>query len=103
VIKHDKDNDIYFINASWGWRSDWFRNLIANPNVQVHIARKKFNGKATVLPLKAGNLLMEFISQHTNYVCLMIKLISVKIRFNEEEIRSLISEMPIVAIRPQKA
>jgi len=81
-------------------RSDWFKNLIANPNVQVQVARRKFSGKATVLPSEeAGEILVEFINQHPNYVRIMMRLIGNKIRFNEEEIRSLVSEMPIVAIR----
>jgi hypothetical protein len=29
-----------------------------------------------------------------------MKIIGLEIKFNEEEIRSLVSEMPIVAIRP---
>ena len=101
IVKHDKDKDIYFINAGWGLRSDWFRNLIANPNVQVQIARRKFSGRATVLPLKeGGDILVEFINQHPNYVRLMMRIIGIEIRFNEEEIRSLVSEMPIVEISP---
>jgi deazaflavin-dependent oxidoreductase (nitroreductase family) len=99
VVKHDKD--IYFINSGWGLKSDWFRNLIANPNVQVQVSRRKFRGKAVVLPSEeAGDILVEFISQHPNYVRLMMKIIGLEIKFNEEEIRSLVSAMPIVAIRP---
>ena len=65
IVKHDNNNDVYFVNAGWGLRSDWFRNLITNSNVQVKVARKKFSGKATVLPLKeAGDVLVEFINQH---------------------------------------
>jgi deazaflavin-dependent oxidoreductase (nitroreductase family) len=100
IVKHDKDNSIYFINAGWGMKSDWFRNLISNPNVQVQIARRKYRGKASVLPLKeAGDILVEFINQHPNYVSLMVRLIGIEIKFTEEEIRSLVLTMPIVAIR----
>jgi deazaflavin-dependent oxidoreductase (nitroreductase family) len=100
IVKHDKDNDVYFVNAAWGLRSDWFKNLVANPNVQVQVARRKFSGKATVLPSEeAGEILVEFINQHPIYVRIMMRLIGIKIRFNEEDICSLVSEMPIVAIR----
>jgi deazaflavin-dependent oxidoreductase (nitroreductase family) len=52
IVKRDKDNNIYFINAGWGMGSDWFRNLIADPNVQVQVSRRKFKGKAVVLARK---------------------------------------------------
>ena len=102
IVKHDKDINVYFVNAGWGLRSDWFRNLIANPNVRVQVARRKFSGRAAVLPLKeAGDILVEFINQHPYYVRLMMRIIGIEIRLNEEEIRSLVSEIPIVAIRSQ--
>jgi len=104
IVKHDENNDVYFVNAAWGLKSDWFRNLRANPNVQVQVGRRKFNAKATVLPSKeAGDILIEFISRHPNYVPLMMRVIDIETTFNEEEIRSLASEMPIVAIRLQHA
>ena len=104
IIKHDKDNDVYFVNAGWGLKSDWFRNLMTNPNVKVQIGRRKFNGKAIILPLKeAEDILVEFINRHPNYVRLMMRVIGLEIRLNEEEIRSLVLEMPIVAIRSQYA
>ena len=104
IVKHDKNNDVCFVNAAWGLKSDWFRNLMKNPNVKVQIGRRKFNGKAIVLPLKeAEDILVEFINRHPNYVRFMMRLIGQEIRLNEEEIRSLVLEMPIVAIRSQYA
>ena len=101
VVKHDKDNDVYYVNAGFGLKSDWFRNLIANPNVQMQVSNRKFDGKAMVLPLKeAGDILVEFIRQHPYYVRLMMRIIGIEIKLNEEENRSLVSELPIVAIKP---
>jgi len=39
---HDKENDRYRIAAGWGGKTDWYRNLLKNPNVNVQVGRRKF-------------------------------------------------------------
>ena len=43
---HDKENDRYRISAGWGGHTDWYRNLLKNPNVKVQVGRRKFNAIA---------------------------------------------------------
>ncbi len=42
--------DGYIIFAGWGIQSDWYKNLLANPNVTIQIGSKKI--KATAKPVE---------------------------------------------------
>jgi deazaflavin-dependent oxidoreductase (nitroreductase family) len=43
---YDKENDRYRISAGWGGKTDWYRNLLKNPNVNVQVGRRKFTAIA---------------------------------------------------------
>lgn len=43
---YDKENDSYRIAAGWGGKTDWYRNLLKNPNVRVQVGRRKFDAIA---------------------------------------------------------
>ena len=43
---YDKENDAYRIAAGWGGKTDWYRNLRKNPNVNVQVGMRKFNAIA---------------------------------------------------------
>lgn len=43
---YDEENDRYRIAAGWGGKTDWYRNLLKNPNVHVQVGRRKFNAIA---------------------------------------------------------
>ena len=41
-----KENDRYRVAAGWGGHTDWYRNLLKNPNVKVQVGRRKFEAVA---------------------------------------------------------
>lgn len=43
---YDKEKDRYRVAAGWGGRTDWYRNLLKNPNVKVQVGRRKFHAIA---------------------------------------------------------
>jgi deazaflavin-dependent oxidoreductase (nitroreductase family) len=43
---YDKEHDRYRIAAGWGGNTDWYRNLLKDPNVSVQVGRKKFDALA---------------------------------------------------------
>jgi deazaflavin-dependent oxidoreductase (nitroreductase family) len=43
---YDAENDRYRIAAGWGGKTDWYRNVCANPHVTVQVARRKFDAIA---------------------------------------------------------
>lgn len=54
-----------YVGAAWGWRSDWLRNVRANPHVVVHLGNRSFVTQASVVDEEvARHLLSEYASRH---------------------------------------
>ena len=51
---HDEATDTFFLMAGWGGRTDWFRNLVAQPRVRVRVGRRRFQADARVLGVEEG-------------------------------------------------
>lgn len=47
---YDKDHDRYRIAAGWSGKTDWYRNIRANPCVTVQVGRRKFTAIAEPAP-----------------------------------------------------
>lgn len=43
---YDRENDRYRVAAGWGGHTDWYRNLLKNPEVNVQVGRRKFDAIA---------------------------------------------------------
>ena len=43
---YDEEQDRYRIMAGWGGNTDWYRNVVKNPNVKVQVGRRKFDAVA---------------------------------------------------------
>ena len=45
VVEHDDAKDIYFVASGWGVRSDWYRNVLATPQVEAHVGNGSLAGQ----------------------------------------------------------
>ncbi len=44
------DKDIYLVMAGWGGRTDWYRNICANPCVRVWLKGREWEARAERVP-----------------------------------------------------
>ncbi len=65
VVKHDPTNDTYYIAAAWGEKSDWVKNIRANPQVKVQVGRRKFDMLAEELTPEQGEAtILDYSQRH---------------------------------------
>lgn len=49
VVDHDVQKGSYIVAAAWGNRSDWYKNIEAEPNVKIGVGTKRFFAFAKTL------------------------------------------------------
>lgn len=49
-------DDAIYCTAGFGARSDWYRNILAEPNVEIWLPRARFKGLATDVSQEGGSL-----------------------------------------------
>lgn len=62
---YDEENDRYRIAAGWGGCTDWYRNLLQNPNVRVQVGERKFDAVAAkALDEEMAGYMMHVSARH---------------------------------------
>lgn len=50
VLDHDPEIDRFLVASGWGKQADWYRNIMATPEVEVFTGRRSFDAVARPLP-----------------------------------------------------
>ena len=48
-LQYEEINNKIYLGSAFGKKSDWVKNILANPNVEVQIKSQKFTGYAEVI------------------------------------------------------
>jgi deazaflavin-dependent oxidoreductase (nitroreductase family) len=101
VLLHDEKTDTYFIEVGFGKRSDWYRNIQAQPNFEAQAGRRKFLATAEALPReKTADVMIEFVRKRPTYAKLVMKLVNITFT-TEEELRRMAAQWMLLAVHPQ--
>jgi deazaflavin-dependent oxidoreductase (nitroreductase family) len=102
VMDYDAASDTYYIEAAYGDRADWYKNIQANPVFEARVGRRKF--KATAMPLSndgAGEMMVKFFRKKPAYTRSVMAMVGMKFK-GEDELRVLGSKLTLLAVTPAK-
>jgi deazaflavin-dependent oxidoreductase (nitroreductase family) len=74
-LQYEKIDGQYFVGSAKGVKADWYRNLVANPQVKVRVKGEKFTGTAetTTDPARIADFLEYRLRHHPRMVGAMLK------------------------------
>lgn len=105
VLEHDKAADIYYIVSGWGFKSNWYQNLLNTPIVTIQVGLRKLNVIAKTLPpSESVRLLLDYRTKHPFAARELSLLIGLSIiNAPPQELEKFVREaLPIVALSPNK-
>ena len=101
VMDYDKANDTYYIEAAYGARADWYRNIQRNPIFEAQVGRRKFKARAGALSTEgASDLLVQFYRQKPAYTRSVMAMAGMKFK-DEDELRELGKNLTLLAVKPE--
>jgi deazaflavin-dependent oxidoreductase (nitroreductase family) len=101
VMDYYKTTDTYYIEAAYGSRADWYRNIQSNPRFEAQVGRRKFH--ATAAPLSgenAGEMMVRFYRAKPAYTRSVMAMVGMKFE-GEDELRALGSKLTLLAVKPE--
>ena len=103
-LQYEKIDGAYYIGAARGANTDWFRNVQANPIVEVSVGRKRF--KAMAEPVTDAERVADFLAyrlrRHPLMIGLMIKMHKLPMKPSREQLLELGRTTALVIIHPQE-
>ncbi len=102
VMDYDKATDTYYIEAAYGARADWYKNMQSNPVFEAQVGRRKFKARAGALSTEgASDMLVQFYRTKPAYTRSVMAMAGMKFK-DEDELRILGKNLTLLAIKPEK-
>ena len=102
ILEYDQDADTYYIEAAYGARADWYKNIQANPVFDGQVRRRKFKARAGELTADgAADKLVEFYRRKPAYVRSVMAMVGMKFK-DEDELRVVARNLTLLAVKPEK-
>jgi deazaflavin-dependent oxidoreductase (nitroreductase family) len=102
VMDYDKATDTYYIEAAYGARADWYRNMQSNPIFEAQVGRRKFKARAGALTTEgAGEMLVQFYRSKPAYTRSVMAMAGMKFK-DEDELRILGKNLMLLAVKPER-
>ena len=104
-LQFEKVNGDYYIGSALGKDADWFRNICADPNVQVRVGKEEF--RALAEPVTDPERLADFIELRLERHPIMLRLImhlfdGLPLRFDRSNLLDLSREKALVILHPER-
>jgi deazaflavin-dependent oxidoreductase (nitroreductase family) len=102
VVKYEKATNTYYVASGFGEKSDWYQNIIKNPDVTIQSAGQKVAVHAQRLPLdQSRKVFQEYTREHPNAIKNLAKLVGYKIDHTEEGLQDFLDCIPLIAFCPK--
>jgi deazaflavin-dependent oxidoreductase (nitroreductase family) len=102
VMDYDKATDTYYIEAAYGARADWYKNIQSNPVFEAQVGRRKFKAQAGALTTEgAAEMLVQFYRSKPAYTRSVMAMAGMKFK-DEDELRVMGRNLTLLAVTPEK-
>jgi len=105
-LQFEEVDGAYCIASARGQAADWFKNIQANPQVQVQVGENQFN--ATAQPVTDPQRIADFIELRLRRHPVMIRLIMhlfdrLPLHFNRQTLEKFSQDKALVILTPKNA
>jgi len=100
VVQYDEAFGVYFVASGWGEKSNWYKNIMANPNVAIQVKNKKFKAVAErVTPVMGGQIMLNYAHEHPFALRELSRFMKYPLDGSEESAMNFGRIIPIIAFR----
>ena len=98
VMRYDAASDRHLTASAYGEGADWFRNVLANPAVEIQVGRERLRRQARrVDAAQAERELLDYARRHPMAFRILGWVLGHAATRSEGDLRQLAARMPVVA------
>ena len=103
AVQYERMDGNYWVAAAGGQKSDWFRNIQANPKIEIEIGSKKITCNAEpVLDVEAITRFLEYrLKRHPLMISVILKMDGVSFHPSHQELLEYARGLAMVKITPR--
>ena len=101
VVKYDPSDETYYVAAAWGEKSDWVKNIQANPHVRVQVGREKMDMITEQLTPDNGEaVILDYAQRHPTAMKNLASYMGYRLDSSEADFRELGRLLLLFALKP---
>jgi deazaflavin-dependent oxidoreductase (nitroreductase family) len=102
-IQYEKIDGAYTVGSARGPQADWYRNVLANPRVEVQVKKLSFKGTAEAVsdPARVADFLAYRLKRRPIFIGLTMRLEGLPIFFKRADLERFAAQKTMVIIRPE--
>lgn len=101
VVRYERKTNTFIVTAGFGKTSQWYRNIIANPEVTIQSGGQTYKARAELLtPQQAGEELLSF-AQRYPFEARFSGVLGYEVDGTLADYRAMGEMMPFVAFKPR--
>ncbi|MFZ6026168.1 MAG: nitroreductase family deazaflavin-dependent oxidoreductase [Chloroflexota bacterium] len=101
VVHYDQAMGAYFVASGFGEKADWYKNLMAHPDITIQVGNQRMNVHAERLPLpQATEIMLDYNRRHPAALRTLSGLLGYRTDGSEADVRFLAGVVPIIALTP---
>jgi deazaflavin-dependent oxidoreductase (nitroreductase family) len=103
VVYHDKKTGEYVVASGFGEKSDWYQNVLTQPQVVIQVGQRCIVALAERLPLpRAAEIMLDYNRRHSTALRTLAGILGYRTDGSEADVRFFASVIPIMAFTPLK-
>jgi deazaflavin-dependent oxidoreductase (nitroreductase family) len=102
VVQRDRASGRVWVASGFGPRADWYRNVLAHPEVAFQVGRRRRAGTAHALPAEEGATLMAgYATAHPRAAERLGRFMGFGVDGSAEDYREVGRQVPFVRLDPR--
>jgi len=104
-LQYEEIDGAIYVASSLGQRADWFRNVVANPRVEVRLKWRRFRGicETTTDPKRIAGFLEVRLRRHPKMVGRILRLEGLSAQPSRAQLEEYAAKLALVVIHPEGA
>lgn len=101
-LQYEEEDGVIYVAAVRGQKADWFRNIVANPHVEVRVKARRFHGVAEPITnvARIADFLELRLRRHPRMISAMLRLAGLPATADRAQLEQYATKIALVVIRP---
>jgi deazaflavin-dependent oxidoreductase (nitroreductase family) len=103
VVKYEPSSESYYIAAGWGEKSDWVKNIQADPHVHIQVGRQSMDSVAVQLTQDESEVvILDYAQRHPSAMKSLAGFMGYQMDGTEADFRELGRQLLMFALKPRQ-
>jgi deazaflavin-dependent oxidoreductase (nitroreductase family) len=104
-LQYEEIEEVIYIGSARGDKADWYRNILANPKVEVRVKSRSFRGiaEATTDVERIADFFEIRLARHPRMMGILFRFVGLPRKPNRAQLEQYAANRTMVMIRPQES